>query len=248
MNESKRNNLSVTKDTESPLIIASDKAGIGAEDTVRWLLEFGQGDLSKLSTELYDFLKYTLLAFALTGSSHPKIRRSSLELQFRDNPILPTLTREEVGRWQVAISSLINIIFAHDVTKFQIKPIPMLFMSPGPIVMKMRMHKGMSEHKARKPFLIPSHENIESSFQYYAALLLLDHADWLRQCRDCQTIFLAGKRNQTFCGDNCRGRWNTRRVRKTKPERYWKRGRPPEVKVSPTKKRGGPRHGKKKRH
>jgi len=247
MSDSNRNNMNSKESSKSPLFAAADRLGDSPASIVRWLLEFSQCDLSAMSAEGYDLLKNELVAFAIVGPSRPTIRRSILDLMLRTEPSPRPLTRDQAGRWRTAILGQINVIFAGGLTEYRLEPIPLIFKSPGPIVMKLRRHAGVPENEALKPWLTPPHDNLAASFEYYAALLLMEHAEWLRQCRDCQTIFLAGKRNQTFCGDNCRGRWNMRRVRKTKPERYGKRGRPLKETKSPPSKRGGSRYGKKRR-
>ncbi len=71
----------------------------------------------------------------------------------------------------------------------------------------------------------------ENAFWFYFANLLTLYAYRIRRCPEsghpkCQSIFLADRRNQEYCGVRCRSRVASRQYRGTPPDRIGKQGRP----------------------
>lgn len=76
-------------------------------------------------------------------------------------------------------------------------------------------------------------QSAKDGFIYSLHLLLSKHGGLIQRCPCCQTLFLSKRRDQQFCKGPCRAKFNIRRKRGTKPERFGKRGRPRKDTASP---------------
>jgi len=230
---------------------ADARIGWTSDDATRWLIRFAQLDLNTLSEGQWSDLTAEIHAFTKRGpplkagrsvthigavfqwriprveDADPKTQRSRITI----DTIRPS--REQTTHLQT---------WAHFI-------LDGLVTGGSASVVIGALHLDILPHEPSfktSPLRIRTH-TAKDAFGFHFAHLLADHYERLRRCGECQTLFLADRRNQRFCTTRCltrvtQRRWRERQVKATK-----KRGKGPKQRKQESATKEGGRHGKARR-
>lgn len=230
---------------------AADRIGRTSDDATRWLIRFAQLDLNSLSEGQWSDLSAEIHAFTKRG---PPLRvgRAVAHIGAVFQWRIPRA--EEVDpkthRSLITIDSIRpsreQTIFLQKWAHFILDGL--VTGASGSIAIGALHLDILPQEPSFKtsPLRIRTH-TAKDAFGFHFAHLLADHYERLRRCGECQTLFLADRRNQRFCTTRCltrvtQRRWRERQVKATK-----KRGKGPKQRKQESATKEGGRHGKARR-
>ncbi len=201
------------------LVQAWQRMGKTSADVMRWLLRFERCDLSTLSSGDWLNLQYELIAFRENGTSMidnalAHMLDPPLSYDFED--ITSPITHPQIVAFQKMVKQTLEAIKTKRSTLLK-------FPSFERCLHFQRHHRSIAmsgKVVARPPRWVlrsTMHEPMEA-LNYWFFELLKDHANAIRQCPEsgqpvCQGLFLAERKNQSFCSVSCQSRAATRRYR-----------------------------------
>ena len=214
---------------------AGGRIGRTSIQVMRWLLDFSQRDLENLSLGDLTNVAYEAAFFAIFGLRE-KQSVSPFDLLAHD--------RSKAG-WAASITPRHTVPNRLEVLDLQAQirqHLEQLIDGGGTLIRLPNLEARVAIGKAGKGRavgqLILSYERIAHQFLHHLLGVLVNHAPWVRRCKECERRFLAVRRKQKFCSARCQRRIATRRYRATLKKSGPKRRRANSHKVGRQRKPG----------
>jgi hypothetical protein len=190
---------------------------------IGWFLRFALCDLSTLSTGDWTNLRFELTSFRERGVSNEKNALafmkgeghvfSNYDWRDRSNPQEGLITRDEVIAFQILAREALDVIRDKRSKAFRFPSLERrLSFNPMQLILNNKM-------VIRASWVVQTIADDPMEALTYAMLdLLKEQANFIRQCPElshagCQKLFLAERKNQSFCSIVCQSRAATRRYR-----------------------------------
>ena len=198
---------------------AWQRMGNTSADVMRWLLRFERCDLSTLSSGDWSNLQYELIAFRQDGVSlidNALAHMMDPPLDSVHEDLMKHMSQPQIVSFQKMVTQTLEAIKTKQPTQLKFPSFERcLYFNP------VRRSIAMSGKVVARPpqWVLRStmHDPMEA-LTYWFLELMKDHANAIRQCPEsgqpvCQGLFLAERKNQSFCSVNCQSRAATRRFR-----------------------------------
>lgn len=208
---------------------ASERIGFSPQKAMKWLLNFLQADIPTLSMGEWLDLRHEIVVFAILDAkafkpSNPLSSSEGRHLRM----IFGSLWLEKDF-----LRKAPNLKIAHNLQNY-LKSKIQEFLSNGSVSlslegMTLKLQKGTKALTDPNPptvYVEYQSKDYKTPFTHALGELLRDTGGRLAQCLECQTIFLADRRDQKFCSVKCQNRVAARQYRASQEKPKGKPGRP----------------------
>lgn len=229
---------------------ACSRIGGNSFDVTRWLVQFSQASINSLSQgELlnlrYEISAMTFFRFSprddlwipfgagnslkdwqgrLTGTSPPEeiasLLKNKLYRMCKGHPSL-----EQIKELQQFVGGILSSLLNKNQVTLEIPSV--------------QVH-AFPDRLSDDVYIVTIGDNPEVLFIYNITWMLIYFGHRIRQCPMCNLIFLADRKNKTFCSSRCQNTYAVRRLRKTKTRSTGKQ----DEFISPHRKSNSPRNRK----
>lgn len=192
--------------SKEELNAAIDRMKPGGDGVMRWLLEFSQKDLSKISEGDWMNLRVEFIIFQLAGGAKPLFDDRLPDL-FKPEMKMFLRSANDIESWQEVLRGYIDLIIKK--SHFTL-PIPQMSISFVPPT--------LYYSKDDSWFSLTLALDLDSltTCNFALAALLKKYTHLIRCCPECNKFFLADRKNQSFCSAKHQGYAAVRKYRKSK--------------------------------
>lgn len=158
---------------------AASRLGIGSIDMMRWVLKVAELNLSKISEGDWMNLGSELVAFNFFGGGY-----GTKGTVWVDETIKAP-TRETLIAFHSLVRKILEEILNGSPVTFNMEKMTLLLFPVG--------------KKTDEWHFVPWGKDVDAALTYNTANLLAIHAHRVRRCPECKILFLADRKNQSFC-------------------------------------------------